>query len=161
MIFVALLTTLEYKLKLFITSIHTSHITHTHTRAECMSTSRSVCHLDLRHNHIKSNGAMFLADGLRFNDGSCETIDLSFNPLMKAGVSYILRAKEQCQVKHWGLQSVLQSSAGSSSNGGGIGSSNSNGTSERRKKIHHRDMSGYYVLHLDDPVRKTRSIELC
>ena len=107
--------------------------------AECMAVTRSIAHLDLRHNHVKSDGAMFLADGLRYNNGSCNTVDLSFNPLLSEGVAFIVCAKEECCVRHWGLQAVLQSSGQQGKSAG------------NRRKIHNRDMSGFYVLHLDDP----------
>lgn len=119
--------------------------------AECMATTISIQNLDLRHNHIQSNGAMFLADALRFNEASCEIIDLSFNPLMSEGVSFILRAKKECSVKHWGLQAVLQSSGNNNANHNRKGNHENDASNGGRRIVHHRDMTGYYVLHLDHP----------
>ena len=119
--------------------------------AECMATTLSIQNLDLRHNHIQSNGAMFLADALRFNEASCEIIDLSFNPLMSEGVSFILRAKKECSVKHWGLQAVLQSSGNNNVNHNRKGNHEHDASNGGRRIVHHRDMTGYYVLHLDHP----------
>ena len=93
---------------------------------------------------------MFLADALRFNERSCETVDLSFNPLMSKGVSYILQAKEHCSVHHWGLQAVLQS-ASSIGNNSTTTTTNNNNNNNNNKIISKRDMSGYYVLQLDHP----------
>ena len=115
--------------------------------AECMATTQSIEHLDLRHNDIQPDGAMMLADCFRFND-ICLTVDLCFNPIMRQGVSFILQSKDESCVRHWGLQAVLQSSG---HHGRSHVSGNTAATRTLKRRVHGRDMSGYYVLHLNDP----------